>query len=304
MILTHKRKSLIVSPGDLSSECQVYTWGLDSRGQLGLGKRGSGARSPQQVRSLSSVPVVQISAGGDHSFALSVSGGVFGWGRNNCGQLGLGGTKDVFTPTCVSSLNLKKTSDICCGKDHTAVLTKVRHQSGGVYTWGEDSRGQLGLGTGNSGSGSPQHVQTLSAIPVVLISAGAEHSFALSVSGGVFGWGGNDCGQLGLGDSEGDNFILNRNTPTSVSYLNMKKVVHISCGKEHTVVLTKDGVVFTFGSGKYGQLGHNSFQNELRPRLVAELWGAKVTKTACGRYFTSCSCFNSNQYCSFNNLKS
>uniref|UniRef100_A0A3Q2Q3E6 Uncharacterized protein n=1 Tax=Fundulus heteroclitus TaxID=8078 RepID=A0A3Q2Q3E6_FUNHE len=83
----------MVNLGDLPSECQVYTWGLDSRGQLGLGKRSSGARSPQHVRSLWSVPVVRISAGGDQSFALSVSGGVFGWGRNNCGQLGLGDTK-------------------------------------------------------------------------------------------------------------------------------------------------------------------------------------------------------------------
>lgn len=83
----------VVNPGDLPSEGQVYTWGLDSRGQLGLGKRHSGARSAQQVRSLLSIPVVQVSAGGDQSFALSVSGGVFGWGRNDCGQLGLGDTK-------------------------------------------------------------------------------------------------------------------------------------------------------------------------------------------------------------------
>lgn len=55
----------------------------------------------------------------------------------------------------------------------------------------------------------------------------------------------------------------------------------------YCLIFFQDGVVFTFGSGKYGQLGHNSFQNELRPRLVAELWGAKVTKTACGRYFST-----------------
>lgn len=42
--------------------------------------------------------------------------------------------------------------------------------------------------------------------------------------------------------------------------------------------------MFTFGSGRHGQLGHNSLRNELRPRLVAELWGAKVTQIACGRY--------------------
>ena len=52
-------------------------------------------------------------------------------------------------------------------------------------------------------------------------------------------------------------------------------------------LLPQDGVVFTFGSGQYGQLGHNSFSDELRPRLVAELWGAKVIKIACGRYSTS-----------------
>ena len=49
-------------------------------------------------------------------------------------------------------------------------------------------------------------------------------------------------------------------------------------------LLLQDGAVFTFGSGRYGQLGHNSFCDELRPRLVAELWGAKVAKIACGWY--------------------
>lgn len=42
--------------------------------------------------------------------------------------------------------------------------------------------------------------------------------------------------------------------------------------------------MFTFGSGQYGQLGHNSLNDELRPRLVAELWRATVTKIACGWY--------------------
>lgn len=42
--------------------------------------------------------------------------------------------------------------------------------------------------------------------------------------------------------------------------------------------------MFTFGSSGYGQLGHNSLQDELRPRVVAELWGAVVTQISCGRY--------------------
>uniref|UniRef100_A0A4W6ETW2 HECT domain-containing protein n=1 Tax=Lates calcarifer TaxID=8187 RepID=A0A4W6ETW2_LATCA len=151
---------------------------------------------------------------------------------------------------------------------------------GQVFTWGLDSRGQLGLGKRRPGASSPQHLRSLSAVPLVQISAGGEQSFAISVSGGVFSWGRNDCGQLGLGD------MTDRHTPTPVHCLNMKKTIHISCGKDHTAILTKDGAVFTFGSGQYGQLGHNSFTDELCPRLVAELLGAKVTKIACGRHHT------------------
>ncbi|XP_059190452.1 probable E3 ubiquitin-protein ligase HERC3 [Centropristis striata] len=165
---------------------------------------------------------------------------------------------------------------VACGSQHSVALTK----DGQVYTWGQDSRGQLGLGKRKPGTNSPQHLRCLSAIPLVQIAAGGEQSLALSVSGGVFSWGRNHCGQLGLGH------MTDRHTPTPVHNLNMKKTIHISCGKDHTAVLTKDGAVFTFGSGQYGQLGHNSFSNQPRPRLVAELWGAKVTKIACGRHHT------------------
>ncbi|XP_026166475.1 probable E3 ubiquitin-protein ligase HERC4 isoform X2 [Mastacembelus armatus] len=167
-------------------------------------------------------------------------------------------------------------SQVACGSQHSVALTK----DGQVYTWGQGSRGQLGLGEGTFTDSSPQQLRALSAMPLVQIAAGGEQSFALSVSGGVFSWGRNDCGQLGLGDT------TDRNTPSPVYCLNIKKATHVSCGKDHTAILTKDGVVFTFGSGQYGQLGHNSFRDELRPRIVAELWGAKVIKIACGRHHT------------------
>ncbi|OXB72103.1 UNVERIFIED_CONTAM: hypothetical protein H355_012403, partial [Colinus virginianus] len=48
----------------------------------------------------------------------------------------------------------------------------------------------------------------------------------------------------------------------------------------------KDGLVCTFGAGGAGQLGHNSTRNELTPRVVAELWGARVSHVACGRQHT------------------
>uniref|UniRef100_M4ALN1 Probable E3 ubiquitin-protein ligase HERC3 n=1 Tax=Xiphophorus maculatus TaxID=8083 RepID=M4ALN1_XIPMA len=185
-------------------------------------------------------------------------------------------THTPYTPRILDAFSNIPVAQVACGSQHSVALTK----EGQVYTWGLDSRGQLGLGKRHSGERSPQPVRSLLSVPVVQISAGGDQSFALSVSGGVFGWGRNDCGQLGLGDTK------DMYTPACVQSLNLKKTGDISCGKDHTVVLTKHGAVFTFGSGQYGQLGHNSLRNELRPRLVAELWGAKVIKIASGRYHT------------------
>ncbi|XP_062276631.1 probable E3 ubiquitin-protein ligase HERC4 [Scomber scombrus] len=181
-----------------------------------------------------------------------------------------------FTPRPLEVLCNIPVSQVACGSQHSVALTK----DGQVYTWGQDSRGQLGLGRRKLGANSPQHLRSLSSIPLVQIAAGGEQSFALSVSGGVFSWGRNDCGQLGLGDT------TDRHTPNPVHSLDMKKTIHISCGKDHTAILTKDGEVFTFGCGQYGQLGHNSFSDELCPRLVAEPQGSKVIKIACGRHHT------------------
>uniref|UniRef100_A0A3B3U5W4 HECT domain-containing protein n=1 Tax=Poecilia latipinna TaxID=48699 RepID=A0A3B3U5W4_9TELE len=267
-----------------ASFTNMFSWGEDYR-QSFRQKKGSNVPTSDRVHFLNLVilyndrtderkfhfalmcaKIRAVSCGDDVVTLLSDGGKVF------CVDPSI----TPFTPRPPPALSSVIVTQIACGSRHTVALTKDDQ----VYTWGQDSRGQLGLGGSNSGAGSPQHIRSLSAVPVVHISAGGEHSFALTVSGGVFGWGRNDCGQLGLGDKE------DRNTPVLVNYLNTKKVTHISCGQEHTVALTKDGAVFTFGSGQHGQLGHNSFRNDLRPRLVAELWGAKVTKTACGRYHT------------------
>jgi hypothetical protein len=63
-------------------------------------------------------------------------------------------------------------------------------------------------------------------------------------------------------------------------------VTYASCGEKHSVVVTLEGGVFSFGSSVYGQLGHNSTNDELLPRKISELMGSEVSQIACGRYFT------------------
>ncbi|KAL7877118.1 hypothetical protein SRHO_G00037610 [Serrasalmus rhombeus] len=176
----------------------------------------------------------------------------------------------------LKELSGRNVIQVVCGDQHCMALT----QDGQFFTWGQNSSGQLGLGKGEPSFLSPQPLKSLCGIPLAQICAGGDHSFALSLSGSVFGWGRNSAGQLGLGDTE-DRYI-----PACVNSLTFKKTVFISCGEEHTATLSKGGTVFTFGSGRYGQLGHNSFRDEHRPRVVGELWGSMVSQITCGRHHT------------------
>ncbi|TRY56175.1 hypothetical protein DNTS_002530 [Danionella cerebrum] len=196
---------------------------------------------------------------------------------------------DTFTECRpLKGLESKHVIQIACGDQHSMALTN----DGQLFVWGDNSHGQLGLTKKLSRTSSPQHLQSLSGIPAAQISAGGGHSFVLSISGAVYAWGKNSSGQLGLGDT------TDRSIPSTVQSLN-GKTVYISCGGEHTAALSKGGNVFTFGSGGSGQLGHDSFKDEHHPRLVAELWGAKVSQISCGRAHTLALVGSPNQIYSF-----
>ncbi|NXB26598.1 HERC5 ligase, partial [Rhagologus leucostigma] len=151
-------------------------------------------------------------------------------------------------------------------------------EGGELFTWGQNTHGQLGVRSQSTLTPKPQLVERLKGIPLAQIAAGGSHSTTVSLSGAVYSWGKNSFGQLGLGDTK------DRDCPSYVGALEHWKTVFISCGADHTAVLSKEGLVCTFGAGGSGQLGHNSTRNELLPRVVAELWGARVSHIACGRW--------------------
>ncbi|NXQ65233.1 HERC5 ligase, partial [Quiscalus mexicanus] len=157
-------------------------------------------------------------------------------------------------------------------------------EGGELFTWGQNTHGQLGVGSQTTRTSKPQLVERLKGVPLAQIAAGGAHSTCVSLSGAVFSWGKNSFGQLGLGDTK------DRDCPTYVGALEHWKTVFISCGADHTAVLSKEGLVCTFGAGGCGQLGHNSTQNELLPRVVAELWGSRVSRIDCGRWDVPVTC--------------
>ncbi|XP_030674978.1 probable E3 ubiquitin-protein ligase HERC3 [Nomascus leucogenys] len=258
----------------LLEDGEVYTCGLNTKGQLGHEREGN---KPEQIGALADQHIIHVACGESHSLALSDRGQLFSWGAGSDGQLGLMTTEDsVAVPRLIQKLNQQTILQVSCGNWHCLALAA----DGQFFTWGKNSHGQLGLGKEFPSQASPQRVRSLEGIPLAQVAAGGAHSFALSLSGAVFGWGMNNAGQLGLSDEK------DRESPCHVKLLRTQKVVYISCGEEHTAVLTKSGGVFTFGAGSCGQLGHDSMNDEVNPRRVLELMGSEVTQIACGRQHT------------------
>ncbi|NWT71267.1 HERC4 ligase, partial [Prunella himalayana] len=253
----------------------VYTCGCNDLGQLGHEKA---RKRPEHVGALDAQNIVAVSCGEAHTLALNDKGQVYAWGLATDGQLGLPGTEEcVRVPRNIKSLSEIQIIQVACGYYHSLALSKGSE----VFSWGQNKYGQLGLGYEYKKQTSPQVIKSLLGIPFAQIAAGGAHSFVLTLSGAIFGWGRNKFGQLGLND-DNDRYV-----PTLLKSLRSQKVVHICCGEDHTAALTKEGGVFTFGAGGYGQLGHNSTSHEINPRKVFELMGSVVTQITCGRQHTT-----------------
>ena len=154
-------------------------------------------------------------------FAPLVQGYLFGWGRNNSGQLGLNNTTNYSSPVQVGSLITW--SAIECGD----VSTYAIKTDGTLWSWGFNSEG--GLGQGNiTNYSSPKQIGALTSWSK--ISGGALHGVAIKIDGTLWAWGSNQAGQVG------DGTILDRSSPVQIGTSSWTAV---SAGTYHTVGLMK-----------------------------------------------------------------
>jgi len=222
----------------------VKCWGQNLDGELGNGTN-TNSNVPTDVSGLAS-GVSAISAGTQHTCALTSSGGVKCWGGNWEGQLGDGTWNSSNVPTTdVSGLN-SGVSAISAGGYTNCALTS----SGGLKSWGANWTGQLGNGTNIARSNVPVDVSGL-ASGISAISAGFDHPCALTSSNGVKCWGSNANGELGNGA------WTNSNVPVDVSGL-ASGVSAISAGHYHACALMSSGGVKCWGQGVYGELGNGT----------------------------------------------
>jgi alpha-tubulin suppressor-like RCC1 family protein len=232
----------------------VWAWGHNSNGQLGNGSTTDSA-VPVQVSGLSGITAV--AAGTYHSLALKNDGTIWAWGAGSYGQLGNGINADSSTPVQVTGLSGAMVAIAASGYGGLALKS-----DGTVWTWGDNTFGELGNGNFNS---SNTAVQVASLSGVSAIAAGCSHNLALQ-NGTVWAWGCDSNCQLG------NNSYDNSSLPAQVGSLS--GVVAIGAGYYHSLALKSDGTVWAWGMNTYGALGNNTTTDSAAPVQASGLSNA------------------------------
>uniref|UniRef100_A0A663MAZ8 RCC1 and BTB domain containing protein 1 n=1 Tax=Athene cunicularia TaxID=194338 RepID=A0A663MAZ8_ATHCN len=121
----------------LSFDGDVYGWGYNGNGQLGLGNNGN-QLTPCRVAALHGVCILQIACGYAHTLALTDEGLLYAWGANTYGQLGTGNKSNQLSPVQIMMEKERVVEIAACHSAHTSA---AKTQSGQVFMWGQ-CRGQ------------------------------------------------------------------------------------------------------------------------------------------------------------------
>ncbi len=243
----------------LAEEGSTYCWGSNGFGQLGSSEPLVGCSagtdcSTEPVAEAGGLRFAAVSVGKDHSCGLTADGNAYCWGRNANGQLGDGSTIDRGVPVAVSGGF--RFAALEAGRDHTCGL----NTRGRLYCWGRNDSGQLGS------AALVDHV--LPVLPVTspeesvfaALSAGGQHTCAITTSRNGYCWGANELGQLGDGTVD--------STAAPVRVVGSLRLRSVQAGLAHTCGLNRDGIVYCWGRGFEGQLGNDSNTSRLVPVQV------------------------------------
>ena len=254
---------------------QLYAWGNNSSGQLGLNDTIYYSTPTQILGSYT-----QLSAGGSHSVAISTDGTVWAWGNNADGQLGLADTINRSSPVQITSLPGTYTG-VSAGGMHTLALNSagqifgfgdnayyqvgytsptgvvpasdarafIKTNDYSLWLWGRNDIGQLGNNSVISRS-SPVQITTIAADSYIQVSTAPDtfntHTLGIRTNGSLYGWGYNAFGQLGQSDS------LNRSSPVQIA---TGSWLQVAAGLSHSIAIKNDGTLWGWGLNSSGQAG-------------------------------------------------
>ena len=261
-ISTNKSQSFVVT-----SYGTILTAGSNDNNELGRAGKRSLLR---RVDAIETFQITEASLGDGFVHLICDDGRVLSWGRNDLGQLGNSSRESKDKPRVNTTLT-EPILQIASGGTHVVALTK----SGRVITWGGNRKGQLGDGQLTSSTVPLSPIQ-LRHRPVVSVACGENHCLALTVGGNCYAWGDNAQGQLGLGDTSA------RLRPEQIKALKLTGAKRISAGRNHSLVVSRAGLLLTFGSNTSGQCGHESDAKIIPLPTVVERFRGHTIVSAVG----------------------
>lgn len=251
----------------LYSNGAVYCWGDNTAAQLGQATQGSNAQ-PQRVRLFTDAPLGDVesigtSAAARHTCAARSDGTVVCWGNNDNGQLGPN-APTTYAARAYPVTGLSDVVSVAAGTSHSCAV-----QTGGTLVcWGDNSVGQLGIGTTSpsqsssplamvedDGAGGMREVDD--AVEVV---AGRLHSCFVHRGGERVSCVGNDSagggwtGVLGRGTVSGNIFATADDAILPEGTIVTKLASGMGFYSSHTCVLTATGAPVCWGTNTYRQI--------------------------------------------------
>jgi alpha-tubulin suppressor-like RCC1 family protein len=196
---------------------------------------------------------------------------------------------------------------IAGGGSHTLFVTDKCE----LYSFGLNDSGQIGNGNLITVF---QPFKILGEEKIVSAAAGWNHSIALTEDGAIFAWGNNDHGQLGCDRNvtptdgcapapnpspattkkpllkfKAKQSIKPVHQLTPVKLNIARHIKYLSSGMRHSAAIDSDGIVYTWGQGKFGQLGLSDTCQDVKaptPLNAALFNNSKIIKIACGARHT------------------
>eukprot|EP00743_Colponemidia_sp_Colp-15_P002521 GILK01002733.1.p1 GENE.GILK01002733.1~~GILK01002733.1.p1 ORF type:complete len:871 (-),score=95.60 GILK01002733.1:101-2677(-) len=177
------------------------------------------------------------------------------------------------------------------GKHHALILTA----KGEVWVMGGGSFGVAGLG-GAASTDVPTIVHTLKERFIKQVACGHFHSLALTDKGDLYAWGRGTSGQLGVRKGSDVETV-----PRFLNCFSGIAIQAVACGAAHSLALSEDGRVFSWGEGTSGQLGYGLVSKEVSPKCIANLndvrtisagWAHSAASTVAGELY----CWGLNVY--------
>jgi hypothetical protein len=336
----------------LSTRNQLYTYGKNTFGQLGQGNEDI-TYLPKLIKLDPKISIVKVACGGEHTLALSTTNDLYSWGLNVFGQLGLGNTDNMNTPSMIMYLRSiekntegkyelkewtrtisddEKIVDISSGAQHSMIITNKNY----FYSCGFSKNGSLGYavedtvdfsnmptilftrvqnkynnkkflkiacGVNHSGIVLEKNELlmwgkgdtltydqlTIVSIPTVRLPGdenvildlkiGENFFVILTKIGEVFTCGTNDHGELGVGSS-----IKFLKTPEKIPLTD--KIKSISVGYKFVIAISQNNKVYGWGSNRYGQLLETDSEKISFPKELISLSQLAITDLVCGGYHT------------------